>query len=48
MGFGALADFCLENARAAERWLVKAGRAYPHECDAAGRSVVNGVTPHAG
>ena len=29
----------LANARAAERWLVKAGRAYPLRCDANGAAV---------
>jgi hypothetical protein len=32
MGFGVLADFHKENARNAEKWLVKASQVYPARC----------------
>lgn len=32
MGFDALADDLQRNARAAEKWLVKAARVYPKRC----------------
>ena len=35
-GFVAYADWLSQNAKAAERWLVKAGQAYPRRCDAFG------------
>lgn len=38
-GFPALADFHRDNARGAERWLIKAGRAYPLRCDSTGKPI---------
>ena len=35
-GFLALAEHLSANAKGAEKWLVKAGRAYPSRCDACG------------
>ncbi len=32
MGLGVLAGWCLANAKAAERWLVRAAKAYPERC----------------
>jgi hypothetical protein len=37
MGFIWYADWLLENARNAERWLVKAGKVYPARCDSQGK-----------
>ncbi len=39
LGFRALADFHRDNAKAVERWLVKAGRAYPLRCDSLGNAI---------
>jgi len=41
LGFGALASFCADNAKGAERWLVKAAAAYPAECDHKGKPAAN-------
>jgi hypothetical protein len=38
-GFHALADFYRDNAKAAERWLMKAAAAYPAEVDHKGRPI---------
>ena len=38
-GFIHYAEFLLANARRAERWLVKAGEAYPRQCDSSGKPV---------
>lgn len=34
MGFHAYADFLTQNAKGAEKWLIKAGKAYPNRCGA--------------
>lgn len=41
LGFATLASYHRDNSKAAERWLVKAGQAYPRCCDARTRP-----TPH--
>lgn len=38
-GFASLADFHRDNARYAEQWLVKAGKAYPLCCDSLGHPI---------
>lgn len=32
-------DFLLKNAREAEKWLVKAAKAYPERCDSNGKVI---------
>lgn len=39
LGFKVLADYYTANARAAEKWLVAAGKCYPKRCDASGRAI---------
>jgi hypothetical protein len=39
LGFHALADFHRDNAKGAERWLVKAGQVYPLRCDSLGHPI---------
>ena len=38
-GFTAYAEFLFENAKSAEKWLLKAGQAYPSRCGASGKKV---------
>ena len=37
--FDAYVTELLRNAKGAERWLLKAGKAYPRRCDSAGNAV---------
>lgn len=39
LGFRAYADWLLENAKGAERWLLKAGKVYPAQCSADGKAI---------
>ena len=38
-GYPDYARFLSDNAKGAERWLEKAGRAYPRRCDAQGKAI---------
>lgn len=39
LGFRAYADWLQNNARNAEKWLIKAGKHYPARCDAQGNRI---------
>lgn len=41
LGFHVYADWLLDNAKGAEKWLVKAGNAYPDRCNSNGMRVRN-------
>lgn len=43
LGLKRLSEHLKDNARAAEKWLVKAGRSYPLRCDSKGKPVQPGA-----